>query len=60
MPNNEVEKRREFLINELIRYGYSIEKGADLSHLTLFNLENLTIQVKCQFGRKLSEEEESC
>ncbi len=57
MPSNEVEKRREFLINELIRYGYPIEASG---HLTLFELENLTIQVKCQFGRKLSEEEESC
>ncbi|MSE04014.1 Fur-regulated basic protein FbpA [Bacillus velezensis] len=60
MPSNEVEKRREFLINELIRYGYPIEKGEALSDLPLFDLENLTIQVKCQFGRKLSEEEGSC
>lgn len=60
MPSIEVEKRKEFLINELIRYGYPIEKGEDSSRWTLYELENLTIQVKCQFGRKLSEEEESC
>ncbi|MEC1652026.1 Fur-regulated basic protein FbpA [Bacillus vallismortis] len=57
MPRNEVEKRREFLINELIRYGYPIEKGEASSHLTLFDLENLTITVKCQFGREMSFEE---
>ncbi|MED4649922.1 Fur-regulated basic protein FbpA [Bacillus inaquosorum] len=57
MPRNEVEKRREFLINELIRYGYPIGKGEASSHLTLFDLENFTITVKCQFGREMSFEE---
>ncbi|PSA91517.1 Fur-regulated basic protein FbpA [Bacillus atrophaeus] len=60
MPINEAEVRRAFLINELIRYGYPIEKGKASSHLSLFDLEKLAIQVKCQFGRKLSKEEEFC
>ncbi|ASZ59910.1 MULTISPECIES: Fur-regulated basic protein FbpA [Bacillus] len=52
------EERREFLTNELIKYGqYESEDGRELDELSLLDLERLHINVKCKFGREMSFEE---
>ncbi|MCY8420263.1 Fur-regulated basic protein FbpA [Bacillus inaquosorum] len=51
-------ERREFLTNELIKYGqYESEDGQQLYELSLPELERLHIKVKCKFGREMSFEE---
>ncbi|MED4461831.1 Fur-regulated basic protein FbpA [Metabacillus fastidiosus] len=53
-----VEQRKDFLINELLRYGYfDTADGRQLYEHTLTELELIHINVKCQFGREISEEE---
>ncbi|MED4455931.1 Fur-regulated basic protein FbpA [Metabacillus fastidiosus] len=52
-----VDKRKEFLINELLEYDYY--NSADVRQLyehTLTELEMIHIGVKCQHGREMTQE----
>ncbi len=53
-----VEKRKEFLKDELMKYGYFKMPEPDnrqLYELTLSELEDIHIRVKCQFGREMNQ-----
>jgi hypothetical protein len=53
-----VEDRKEFLKSELMKYGYfKTPDGKQLYELTLTELEQIHINVKCQFGREISQDE---
>ncbi|MFC0271102.1 Fur-regulated basic protein FbpA [Metabacillus herbersteinensis] len=53
-----VEDRKKYLINELIKYGYTkTPDKKQLYELTPSELEQIHINVKCQFGKELSKEE---
>ncbi|MEH7236778.1 Fur-regulated basic protein FbpA [Bacillus sp. JJ1562] len=49
-----VEQRKDVLKAELMKYGYfKTPEGKQLYELTLTELENIHIKVKCQFGRDM-------
>lgn len=55
-----VEQRKDFLKNELLRFGYFKMPKPDnrqLYELTLSELEQVHINVKAQFGKEMSKEE---
>ncbi|MCM3651304.1 Fur-regulated basic protein FbpA [Metabacillus litoralis] len=53
-----VEQRKDFLKDELLRMGYfKTPEKKQLYELTLSELEDLHISVKCEFGREMSKEE---
>lgn len=48
-------ERRDFLIHELQRYGYfKTPDEKELTELNLSDLEQIHINVKCQFGKEMS------
>ncbi|KSU88928.1 hypothetical protein A2U94_07625 [Bacillus sp. VT 712] len=56
--NLAVQKRRDFLINELVKFGYfKTTEGKQLYELTLSELEHIHITVKCKFGKQMQEDE---
>lgn len=53
-----VEQRKDELKSELMRFGYfKTADGKQLYELTLTELEQIHINVKCRIGMKMSEEE---
>jgi len=53
-----VRQRQNYLINELVRYGYfKASNGRQLYELSLTELEQVHIQVKSTFGKHLKEGE---
>ncbi|MED4135747.1 Fur-regulated basic protein FbpA [Priestia megaterium] len=53
-----VRQRQNYLINELVRYGYfKASNGRQLYELSLTELEQVHIQVKSTFGKHLQEGE---
>lgn len=49
-----VQQRMDFLKNELLRYGYfKTPDGKQLYELTLTELEQIHINVKCQFAQHM-------
>jgi Fur-regulated basic protein A len=49
-----VRQRQNYLINELVRYGYfKTSNGRQLYELSLTELEQVHIQVKSNFGKQL-------
>ncbi|MGN8233211.1 Fur-regulated basic protein FbpA [Priestia flexa] len=49
-----VRQRQNYLINELVRYGYfKTSTGRQLYELSLTELEQIHIQVKSKFGKQL-------
>ncbi|MCM3598677.1 Fur-regulated basic protein FbpA [Metabacillus idriensis] len=53
-----VEQRKDELKSELMRYGYfKTPDGLQLYELTLTELEQIHINVKCEFGREMSKVE---
>lgn len=54
-----VQDRKGYLINELLRYGYEPKSGETIENMTLSDLEQIHINVKCQFGKELTREMES-
>lgn len=53
-----VEKRTNYLINELTKYEYlRTSDGRRLSELTLTELEQAHITVKCKFAKEMSQDE---
>ncbi|MRX54810.1 Fur-regulated basic protein FbpA [Bacillus idriensis] len=53
-----VEQRKDELKSELMRYGYfKTPDGKQLYELTLSDLEEIHINVKCDFGREMSKVE---
>jgi len=47
-------QRQNYLINELVRYGYfKASNGRQLYELSLTELEQVHIQVKSNFGKQL-------
>jgi polyhydroxyalkanoate synthesis regulator phasin len=56
--NQAVEERKKHLIDQLMKYGYfKTPEGKQLYELTLTELEIAHIDVKCKFGRGLSQGE---
>lgn len=54
---NEIQERRDFLIDELIKYGvYEGLNNRQLYELRLSELEQMHIEVKWEFGRQMDEE----
>lgn len=53
-----VRQRQDYLINELMRYGYfKASTGRQLYELSLTELEQVHVQVKSTFGKQLQEGE---
>ncbi|PEE43865.1 Fur-regulated basic protein FbpA [Priestia megaterium] len=53
-----VRQRQDYLINELMRYGYfKSSNGRQLYELSLTELEQVHIQVKSRFGKQLGKGE---
>lgn len=53
-----VEQRKDFLKDELLRMGYfKTPEKKQLYELTLSELENLYITVRCNIGKAMSEED---
>ncbi|KKI88643.1 hypothetical protein WQ54_31165 [Bacillus sp. SA1-12] len=53
-----VEQRKDYLKNELLRYGYfKTPDNRQLYELTLSELEQIHINVKAQFGKEMSKDE---
>ncbi|PAD67306.1 hypothetical protein CHH83_19665 [Bacillus sp. 7586-K] len=53
-----VEQRKDYLKNELLRYGYfKTPDNKQLYELTLTELEQIHISVKAQFGKEMSKDE---
>lgn len=51
-----VRRRKKYLISELLKHKYfKTTKGKQLYELTLSELEDLHIKVKCQVGKKISQ-----
>jgi len=50
-----VEERKKYLINQLAFYGYD---PTGLNNLTLTQLENEYIRIKCEIGREMTKIEE--
>lgn len=51
---NAVEQRKDILKSELMRYGYfKTPEGKQLYELTLSELEEIHIDVKCKFGKEM-------
>jgi len=53
-----VRQRQNYLINELVRYGYfKASNGRQLYKLSLTELEQVHVKVKSTFGKQLKEGE---
>ncbi|PKR84882.1 Fur-regulated basic protein FbpA [Heyndrickxia camelliae] len=51
-----VEQRKDYLKGELLKYGYfKTPDGKQLYELTLSELEQIHINVKCQFAKEMND-----
>lgn len=51
-----IEQRKDYLKSELMKYGYfKTPDGKQLYELSLAELEELHITVKCQFGKAMND-----